>query len=83
VARFRHVHAIGLASSVAQINRVKALFGAQYEITPIPDATPPEESYTVAHTTEVCALERGAGLAWYSIYGVTVADMTQGIREIL
>ncbi|HUO15132.1 MAG TPA: SCO family protein [Verrucomicrobiae bacterium] len=83
LANFKGVDAIGLTGSVAQINKVTALFGAEYEITPIPGAKPPEETYSVAHTTEVYALDPAGRTRAIFDYDATVADMTKGIREIL
>lgn len=82
LANFKGVDAIGLTGSVAEIKKVTALFDALYEITPIPGAKPPEETYSVAHTTEVYALDP-EGRTRLIFDDATVADMTKGIREIL
>ena len=83
LTNFKGIDAIGLTGSVNQINKVTALFGAEYEITPIPGAKPPEETYSVAHTTEVYALDPAGRTRVIFDYDATVADMTKGIREIL
>ena len=83
LTNFKGVDAIGLTGSVTQINKVTALFGAEYEITPIPGAKPPEETYSVAHSTEVYALDSEGRTRLIFDYDASVADMTNGIREIL
>jgi len=83
LANFKGVDAIGLTGSVAQINKVTALLGAEYQITPISGAKPPEETYSVAHTTEVYALDPEGRTRLIFDYDATVADMTKGVREIL
>ncbi len=77
---FSSLHAIGLTGSVPQIDKVAAQYGASYEISP---AAGPHTDYTVAHTTYVYGLDPKGRTRLLFPYDATVAQMSEGIREIL
>jgi len=77
---FSSIHAIGLTGSVAQIDKVAKEYGASYEIAPVPGS---KNDYTVAHTTYVYGLDPKGRTRILFPYDATVAQMTEGIREIL
>jgi len=83
LTNFKTVDAIGLTGTVPQIDKVTGLFGAQYEITPMPGMPASHNMYSVAHTTSVYALDSEGKTRFIFDYDATVAQMTQGIREIL
>ena len=83
LTNFKSVNAIGLTGSREEIDKVTALFGARYEITPLSDMPESHETYTVGHTTSVYALDADGRTRFVFPYEAGVADMTQGIREIL
>jgi protein SCO1/2 len=83
LTNFRSVDAIGLTGSVAEIDKVTALFGARYRITPLPETPGSHETYTVGHTTAVYALDPNGRTRLIFPYEATVAEMTEGIRETL
>jgi protein SCO1 len=83
LTNFKSVDAIGLTGTVKDIDKVTALFNAIYKITPLPDATGSDETYTVGHTTAVYALDPDGRTRRIFSYEATVAEMTEGIREIL
>jgi protein SCO1 len=83
LTNFKSVDAIGLTGTVKDIDKVTALFNAIYRITPLPDATGSNENYTVGHTTAVYALDANGRTRKVFSYAATVAEMTEGIREIL
>jgi len=72
--------ALGLTGTKAEIDKVVALFGAAYEITPTPDSA---AKYTVAHTTWLYALDPKGRTRFRFRYEATVDEIVDGIRAIL
>jgi protein SCO1/2 len=83
LTNFKSVNAIGLTGSVADIDKVTALYGARYEITPMPDMPASHDMYTVAHTTAVYALDLDGRTRLVFPYTATVAEIAKGLHEIL
>jgi protein SCO1/2 len=83
LTNFKSVNAIGLTGSLEEIDKVTALFGARYRITPVPDMPESHEMYTVGHTTSVYALDADGRTRLLFPYEASVAEMTSGIRQIL
>jgi protein SCO1/2 len=79
LANFR-VDALGLTGTKAEIDKVVALYGAAYEITPAPESA---ARYTVAHTTTLYALDPSGQTRLTFSYGATVNEIVDGIRAIL
>ena len=72
--------ALGLTGTKAEIDKVVALFGAAYEITPTPESA---AKYTVAHTTWLYALDAKGRTRIRFPYEATVDDIVAGIRATL
>lgn len=72
--------ALGLTGTKAEIDKVVALFGAAYEITPTPESA---AKYTVAHTTWLYALDTKGRTRIRFPYEATVGDIVSGIHAIL
>ena len=83
LTNFKSINAIGLTGSREEIDKVTTLFAARYVITPLPDMPASHEMYTVGHTTSVYGLDADGRTRLIFPYEASVADMTQGIREIL
>jgi protein SCO1/2 len=83
LANFKSVSAIGLTGTVPEIDKVTAMFGARYEITPVPPMPESHETYEVAHTTSIYALDAEGRTRLVFDYDTTVAEMAKGVREIL
>jgi protein SCO1/2 len=73
------VDALGITGTKAEIDKVVALYGAAYEITPAPGSA---AGYTVAHTTWLYALDPKGRVRVRFPYEATVDDIVQGIRAI-
>ncbi len=74
------IAALGLTGTKAEIDKVVALFGAAYEITPTPESA---AKYTVAHTTWLYALDAKGRTRIRFPYEATVDEIVSGIRTIL
>ena len=74
------VDALGLTGSKAEIDKVVALYGAEYEITPTPDSA---AKYSVSHTTSLYALDVNGRTRIEFKYEATVDEIVQGIKAIL
>lgn len=72
--------ALGLTGPKPEIDKVVALFGAAYEITPTPESA---AKYTVAHTTWLYALDTKGRTRVRFPYEATVDEIVRGIRSIL
>lgn len=72
--------ALGLTGTKAEIDKVVALFGAAYEITPTPESA---AKYTVAHSTWLYALDTKGRTRIRFPYEATVDDIVSGIHAIL
>jgi cytochrome oxidase Cu insertion factor (SCO1/SenC/PrrC family) len=79
LSNFR-VDALGLTGTKAEIDRVSALYGAAYEITPTPESA---AKYMVAHTTTLYALDPNGRARLTFRYEATVNEIVEGIRAIL
>jgi protein SCO1/2 len=74
------VDALGLTGTKAQIDKVVALYGAEYEIVPTPKSA---AKYTVAHTTTLYALDPAGRARLEFPYDATVEQIVAGLRAIL
>jgi protein SCO1/2 len=74
------VDALGLTGTRAQIDKVVAQYGAQYEIIPTPDSA---AKYTVAHTATVYMLDRAGRTRAEFPYDATVDEIVSGLRAAL
>ncbi len=75
-----HVDALGLTGTKAQIDKVVALYGASYEIIPLPNSA---EKYSVAHSTTLYALDAQGRTRILFPYEASVDDILNGVKEIL
>jgi protein SCO1/2 len=74
------VDVLGLTGTKAEIDKVVALYGAEYEIVPIPDSV---EKYSVAHTTTLYALDAAGRARLEFPYDATADQIVAGLRAIL
>ena len=72
--------ALGLTGTKAEIDRVVGLYGAAYEIEPMPNSA---AKYSVAHTTTLYALDTSGRTRMEFDYDATVDQIVKGIRAIL
>jgi protein SCO1 len=72
--------ALGLTGSKAELDRVVALYGATYEIVPLPES---ESKYAVAHSTTLYALDQEGRTRLTFPYEATVNEIVNGLRAIL
>ncbi|HEV3059821.1 MAG TPA: SCO family protein [Vicinamibacterales bacterium] len=79
LANFR-VDALGLTGTKAEIDKVVALYGAAYELTPTPESA---AKYTVAHTTTLYAIDTSGRARLTFRYEASVNEIVDGIRAIL
>jgi protein SCO1/2 len=73
------VDALGLTGTKAEIDKVVALYGAQYEIIPTPESA---AKYTVAHTATLYALDTAGRTRLEFPYDAKVDDIVAGIKAI-
>jgi protein SCO1/2 len=83
LTNFKSVDAIGLTGTVPEIGKVTAMYGARYEITPLPAANGSQATYSVAHTTSIYALDAQGRTRIVFPYESSVAEMSKGIRALL
>jgi protein SCO1/2 len=74
------VDALGLTGTKAEIDKVVALYGAQYEIIPLPDSA---AKYAVAHTATLYALDTAGRTRLEFPYDAKVEDIVKGLKAIL
>ncbi|MGH9645784.1 MAG: SCO family protein [Bryobacteraceae bacterium] len=74
------VDALGLTGTKAEIDKVVAMYGAEYEIIPTPDSA---EKYSVAHTTTLYALDAAGRTRLEFPYDASVDQIVKGLRAIL
>jgi protein SCO1/2 len=74
------VDALGLTGTKAEIDKVVALYGATYEIIPIPQS---EAKYTVGHSTTLYALDASGRTRLLFDYDATVDQIVSGLKTIL
>ena len=74
------VDAIGLTGTKAEIDKVVGLYGAAYQIVPLPESA---AKYTVSHTTSLYALDAAGRTRLRLRYETTVDEIVQGIKAIL
>ena len=74
------VDALGLTGTKAEIDKVVALYGAQYEIIPLPDSA---AKYSVAHTATLYALDGQGRTRLEFPYDAKVDDIVAGLKAIL
>jgi protein SCO1/2 len=74
------VDALGLTGTKAEIDKVVGLYGAAYEIVPLPESA---AKYSVSHTTSLYALDASGRTRLRFRYEATVDEIVQGIKAIL
>jgi len=74
------VDAIGLTGTKAEIDKVVGLYGASYEIIPLPDSA---AKYSVAHSTTLYGLDGEGRTRILFPYGASIDDIVRGVKEIL
>jgi protein SCO1/2 len=74
------VDALGLTGTKAEIDRVVALYGAIYEIIPLPDSA---EKYSVAHTARLYAPDTAGRTRLEFPYDAKVEEIVAGLKAIL
>lgn len=72
--------ALGLTGTKEQIDKVVALYGAAYAITPMPESA---AKYMVAHTTSLYALDANGRTRIEFRYAASVDEIVAGLRTIL
>jgi len=75
-----HLDALGLTGAKADIDKVVHLYGASYEIVPLPNSA---AKYTVAHSTTLYALDTEGKVRIAFPYEATVSQIVSGIQQIL
>lgn len=74
------VDALGLTGTKAEIDKVVALYGARYEIIPLPESA---AKYTVAHTATLYALDTAGRTRLEFPYDAKVEEIVAGLKAIL
>jgi protein SCO1/2 len=74
------VDAIGLTGTKAEIDKVVGLYGAAYEITPMPNSA---QKYSVSHTASLYALDASGRTRIEFRYEATVDEIVEGVKAIL
>jgi protein SCO1 len=74
------VDALGLTGTKPDIDKVVALYGAQYEIIPLPDSA---AKYAVAHTATLYALDPQGRTRIEFPYDAKVDDIVAGLKAML
>jgi protein SCO1/2 len=72
--------ALGLTGTKAEIDKVVALYGAEYQIIPTPNSA---MKYTVAHSTTLYLLDAAGRTRLEFPYEATVDQITSGVRAVL
>jgi protein SCO1/2 len=72
--------AVGLTGTKPEIDKVVGLYGASYEIIPLPDSA---AKYTVAHSTTLYALDTKGRTRILFPYEASVEDIVNGVKAIL
>jgi len=72
--------ALGLTGTKDEIDKVVALYGAAYEITPTPESA---AKYSVAHTTWLYAVDAAGRTRIRFPYDAPADEIVRGIREVL
>jgi protein SCO1/2 len=74
------VDALGLTGTKAEIDKVVGLYGAQYEIIPLPGSA---AKYSVAHTATLYALDTAGRTRLEFPYAAKVDEIVGGLKAIL
>jgi protein SCO1/2 len=74
------VDALGLTGTKAEIDKVVALYGAKYEIVPLPDSA---AKYSVSHTATLYALDTSGRTRLEFPYDAKVEEIVAGLKAIL
>ena len=74
------VDALGLTGTKAELDKVVALYGASYEIIPTPTS---ESKYSVAHSTDLYALDTSGRTRLVFAYEAKVDEIVKGLKAIL
>jgi protein SCO1/2 len=74
------VDALGLTGAKPDLDRVVNLFGAAYQIVPMPNSA---AKYSVAHTTSLYALDASGHTRIEFPYEASVEDIVKGLQQIL
>jgi protein SCO1/2 len=72
--------ALGLTGTKAEIDKVVALYGARYEIVPLPDSA---AKYSVTHTATLYALDTSGRTRFEFPYDAKVEEIVAGLKAIL
>lgn len=83
LTNFKSVDAVGLTGTVSQIDKVTALYGAEYEITPMAGMPASHHMYNVAHSTDVYLVDPQGRTRDIFEYDASVEALTKGVREVL
>jgi protein SCO1/2 len=73
------VDALGLTGTKAEIDKVVALYGAQYQIVPLPNSA---AKYTVDHTATLYALDTAGRTRIEFPYDAKVDEIVAGLKAI-
>lgn len=74
------VDALGLTGTKAEIDKVVALYGAKYEIVPLPNSA---AKYSVSHTATLYALDTAGHTRFEFPYDAKVDEIVAGLKAIL
>ena len=74
------VDALGLTGTKAQIDKVVALYGAEYKIIPLPESA---AKYSVEHTATLYALDAAGRTRLEFPYDAKVDEIVAGLKTIL
>jgi protein SCO1/2 len=74
------VDALGLTGTKAEIDKVVAMYGARYEIIPLPNSA---AKYSVAHTATLYALDTAGRTRLEFPYDAKVEEIVAGLKAIL
>jgi protein SCO1 len=71
---------LGLTGTKAEIDKVVALYGAEYKIVPLPES---ESKYAIAHSTDTYAVDASGRTRMIFAYEASVDEIVKGVRAIL
>jgi len=72
--------AVGLTGTKAEIDKVVAQYGAEYQIIPTPESA---MKYTVSHSTTLYVLDTAGRVRLEFPYEATVDQIMRGVRTVL
>lgn len=74
------VDTLGLTGTKSEIDKVVGLYGASYEIVPLPDSA---AKYSVAHSTTLYGLDAEGRTRMLFPYEASIDDIVTGVKAIL